>query len=121
MAQITQSPTTAQASAASAAVDVLGMGLSRVDFENAITQCNSAKANMTDQQATLRASWTGEASSAFGQALQNWLEDLSFVITQLNAILSTMGSNTTLYSNTHQTTIDTATQFGSTQAGLQGL
>jgi len=58
-------------------VDVQGMTAAQANFQNALDQVNTAYSNMTEQQSTLAANWTGETAATFGNALNQWLEDFS--------------------------------------------
>jgi len=99
-------------------VDVQGMALAQQDFEAATAQVNSAYNSMAEQQASLAAAWTGEAATAFGHALIQFLDDLQAVGTELQAMTQTLATHTGVYSNSATTTVDTATQFSK---GLPGI
>lgn len=102
-------------------VDVQGMTAAQGNFQNALDQCNTAYSNMTEQQSTLAANWTGETASAFGQALNQWLEDFNTVRTQLSRITETLSTNTGVYSNTNEQSQQMASSFASGMSGVQGL
>jgi WXG100 family type VII secretion target len=102
-------------------VSVQGMITAQGHFQNAVDTCNTAYNNMSEQQATLAANWTGEASSAFGQALNQYLEDLGNVRTQLSTMLETLSANTGVYSNTSEQSTDLANAFSTGLPGLTGI
>lgn len=103
---------------ATTSVDVPGMVRAQGDFENAVTSCQSASSQMENAQATLAGVWTGDASSAFSQALSTFLEDLGTVTQQLSTMTSTLQANTGMYANTDNQTTDAVSTFSS---GLQGF
>jgi WXG100 family type VII secretion target len=97
------------------------MTLAQADFQNALDQVNTVLGDMTQEQATLAGVWTGEAASSFGQALTQYLDDLGIVRNQLALMCEKLSSHTGVYSNTHQTSLQTANGFKQGLAGLQGL
>ena len=102
-------------------VDVAGMALAQVDFQNALDQVNTTLTDMSEEQSTLAANWTGEAASSFGQALQTWLEDLQVVQQQLAGMCEKLSSHTGVYTNTHEQSSEMAAAFMQGLPGLQGL
>lgn len=102
-------------------VDVSGMVLAQQDFQNALDQVNTALTDMTEEQSTLAANWTGEAASSFGQALSTWLEDLQVVQQQLAGMCEKLSSHTGVYTNTHEQSTQMASAFKQGLSGLQGL
>jgi WXG100 family type VII secretion target len=93
-------------------VDIAGMTAAQQNFQNAVDQVNTAYQAMETQQSALVAAWTGETSTAFGQALTKWLEDFGVVRTQLGTILETLSANTGVYANTNEEATTTAMQAG---------
>ena len=102
-------------------VDVQGMTLAQQDFQNALDQVNTAFTDMSEEQTTLVANWTGEAASAFGQALTTYLEDLQGVRSQLSLMCEKLSSHTGIYTNTHEQSSQMANAFKQGLPGLQGL
>jgi WXG100 family type VII secretion target len=102
-------------------VDIQGMTQAQGNFQTALDQVNTAYSDMREQQSTLAANWTGETASSFGQALEQWLEDLNTVKTQLSNMLETLSQNTGVYANTNETSQQVASQFTSGLAGVTGL
>jgi uncharacterized protein YukE len=90
-------------------------------FQNALEQVNTAYTNMSEQQGTLAANWTGEASSSFGRALTTWLDDLGIVRSQLILILEKLAANTGVYTNTNEGSSQMANAFLQGLPGLAGL
>lgn len=102
-------------------VTVEGMTAAQGNFQNALDAVNTAYSNMTEQQSTLMANWSGEAASSFGQALSNYLEDLGVVRTQLSGMLETLSSNTGVYANTNEGSTQLANVFKTGLPGLTGI
>lgn len=103
------------------AVDVQGMIGAQQDFQNALDQVNTAYGDMSEEQGTLAANWTGEAASTFGTALTAYLDDLGVVRSQLAAMCEKLSSHTGVYTNTHEQSNEMAGAFKGGLAGLQGL
>lgn len=102
------------------AVDIEGMKLAQPNFQNAVDQINTAYTAMESQQEELAASWTGETSTAFGQALAQWLSDFGVVRTQLQRILELLSTNTGIYANVNEEATNEAMKTGKFQ-GLPGF
>jgi len=102
-------------------VDIAGMKAAQVSFQNALDACNTAYNDMTEQQTTLQANWSGEAASAFGNALQQYLDDLYTVQQQLSSMLETLSANTGVYANTDGQSSDMANAFATGLPGLNGI
>jgi WXG100 family type VII secretion target len=102
-------------------VDVQGMTLAQADFQNALDQVNTTLTDMSEEQSTLAANWTGEAASSFGQALQTWLDDLQAVQQELAGMCEKLSSHTGVYTNTHEQSKEVAQAFKQGLPGLQGL
>ena len=102
-------------------VDVQGMTTAQADFQNALDQVNTALTDMTEEQSTLMANWTGEAASSFGQALSTYLQDLGIVRQQLGIMLESLSTHTGIYANTHEESQQMAAVFQHGLTGLQGL
>ncbi|MFJ6837877.1 WXG100 family type VII secretion target [Streptomyces sp. NPDC091209] len=91
-------------------VSLAGMKSAQGDFQNALDEVNSSYTQMTSQIDTLRASWTGDASSTFQGAMDTWLQDFATVRSQLSLMFEKLQANTGGYTNTHQATTDAAAQ-----------
>jgi WXG100 family type VII secretion target len=83
-------------------VDITGMTAAQKTFQSAFDEVNTAYQAMESQQEALAAAWTGETSTAFGQALDHWLSDFGVVRQQLGNILGTLSQNTGVYANTNE-------------------
>jgi WXG100 family type VII secretion target len=99
-------------------VDVQGMVLAQQDFQEALDAINTVYASMTTERDNLVASWRGEAASAFGVALEAWLDDLHTVQEELVIITETLAVHTKVYADTAGTSKKTADAF---KNGLGGL
>jgi WXG100 family type VII secretion target len=91
------------------------------NFQNALDQVNTAYNDMTEQQSTLAANWTGETASTFGVALAQWLDDFNVVRKELTKILETLSHNTGVYANTNEGSQQMATSFAHGLSGVAGL
>jgi WXG100 family type VII secretion target len=99
-------------------VDVQGMVLAQQDFQGALDVVNTVYSSMTEERDTLAASWSGEAASAFGQALQNWLDDVYYVQQELIIMIETLEEHTGIYAKTNEGSQEMAQEFKSGLAGL---
>jgi WXG100 family type VII secretion target len=100
------------------------MQAAQASFQTAIETCTTLYNNMMEQQSTLAANWTGETASAFGQALEAWLNDFQTVNTALQGFLTTMNQNTGVYLTTqdaNQQAASTILSDTSALAGAMGL
>ena len=101
-------------------VDIAGMTAAQQNFQSAVDEVNTAYQSMESQQSSLAAIWTGETSTAFGQALTQWLEDFGVVRTQLQNMLETLSSNTGVYANTNEQATNSA-MAAAKSMGLPGF
>lgn len=102
-------------------VDLAGMTTAQASFQNALDQVNTAYNNMSEQRYTLASNWTGETASAFGNALDQWLQDFSVVQSQLTRILETLSANTGVYARTNEGSQQLAASFAGGLSGMPGL
>jgi ESAT-6 family protein len=96
------------------------MQAAQASFQTAIETSTAALNNMTEQQSTLAANWTGETASAFGQALEAWLNDFQTVNTSLQSFLTTMSQNTGVYLTTQDANQQAASSILSDTSALAG-
>jgi WXG100 family type VII secretion target len=106
---------------ANTSVDIQGMVSAQQDFQNALDQVNTAYQDMSEEQMTLAANWTGEAASTFGKALAAYLDDLGIVQKQLAGMCEKLSQHTGVYTNTHEQSGEMAAAFMQGLPGLQGL
>jgi WXG100 family type VII secretion target len=102
-------------------VDIHAMVAAQGDFQTALDQVNTAYADMDEQRGMLAAHWSGEASSIFGGALQNWLDDFNVVRGQLSGLLETLSANTGVYARTHEGSQQVANSFAHGLGNMPGL
>jgi WXG100 family type VII secretion target len=107
--------------AANISTDTPAMVRAQGYTQNTLDEINAVYTGMDEERSSLAANWTGEAASAFGQALQSWLDDLQVVQNQLSTILENLSTNTGIYANTAESSQQVATAFGQGLSGLSGL
>jgi WXG100 family type VII secretion target len=95
-----------------------GMKQASGHFEHAINSANSHLQQINNEMATLQASWRGEASTKFGQAMNDWEQQFDIIIKKLVHMLEVMGVNATVYTNTEESALNTA---GAWAGGLSGI
>lgn len=91
-------------------VDLAGLRSAINVFSNGVANFDTQYKAMSQTQANIASQWTGEASTAFGQAVQNWLTDFYKVIQVLNGMENALTQNTNLLDQTNQATIQRAQQ-----------
>jgi WXG100 family type VII secretion target len=101
-----------------ASVDVLGMSQAQNVMQEIYGQLNSAMQSMTEQQSTLAANWSGEASTSFGQALNNFIEDFNKINGALVGMMEALSQNTHIYVNTNDTSTQMAQAFTNNTSGM---
>ncbi|WP_329457202.1 WXG100 family type VII secretion target [Streptomyces sp. NBC_01497] len=92
------------------AVDLDGMKAAQGTFQTALDETTSSYSQMDGQIEGLRSSWTGQASTIYGSAMEKWLEDFNVVNNALRTMLEKLQSNTGVYANTHEDTQQQANQ-----------
>lgn len=95
-----------------------GMKQAGSHFEHAITSANNHLQQINSEMATLQASWRGDASVKFGQAMNDWEQQFDIIIKKLAQMLQVMGTNATVYTNTEEQALSTA---GAWTGGLSGI
>jgi WXG100 family type VII secretion target len=101
-----------------ASVDVMGMAQAQNVMQEIYGQLNSAMQNMTEQQSTLAANWSGEASTSFGQALENFIGDFGKINNALVGMMEALSQNTNIYVNTNATSTQMAQAFTNNTSGM---
>jgi WXG100 family type VII secretion target len=97
--------------------DVTGMAQAQQVMQEIYGELNSAVQMLGEQQATLASNWSGEAQTAFGQALENYMNDFNKINSALVGMLETMSQNTNIYVNTNDTSTSLATTFMNSTSG----
>ena len=95
-----------------------GMGQAASLFESTSSQFSSKLASINNEMAQLQASWTGDASTRFAQAMNDWESDFLVIIRQLNQMVGVMGGNAQAY---NQTADQAASIAGNWSTGLEGI
>jgi WXG100 family type VII secretion target len=95
------------------AVELQGMTAAQGTFQNALDETTSSYSQMDGQIEGLRSQWTGDASSTYQNAMQEWLTDFQHVNTALSIMLEKLSQNTNVYANTHENTQQVAQQVAS--------
>jgi WXG100 family type VII secretion target len=90
----------------------------QASFQTAIDTAQSLFNSMTEQQTTLAANWTGETASAFGNAVEAWLNDFQTVNTALQGFLTTMNQTTGVYLTTQDANQQAASSILSDTSAL---
>ncbi|WP_328473516.1 WXG100 family type VII secretion target [Streptomyces sp. NBC_00448] len=89
-------------------VELQGMTAAQGTFQTALDDGATSYAQMAGQIDGLRGSWTGDASTIYGNAMQAWLDDFNKVNQALRTMLEKLQQNTQVYANTHEETQQTA-------------
>jgi WXG100 family type VII secretion target len=100
------------------ATDVLGMAAAQQAMQSIYGDLNAAMQRMGDQQTQLAQVWTGEASSAFGVALNNFLADFQTINNALDGMMNALSANTHIYVNTSDTSTQMSQAFTSQTGGM---
>jgi WXG100 family type VII secretion target len=98
--------------------DVQGMAQAQQVMQNMYGELNSAMQALETQQGDLAANWSGEAQTAFGQALSNFIGDFGKINNALVGMMETMSQNTNIYVNTNDTSAAIANAFTNTTSGM---
>jgi ESAT-6 family protein len=91
-------------------VSLDGMKAAQGTFQTALDESTSSYSQMDGQIEGLRSSWTGQAASIYGSAMEKWLEDFNVVNNALRTMLEKLQANTGVYANTHEDTQQQANQ-----------
>jgi WXG100 family type VII secretion target len=98
--------------------DVMGMAQAQNVMQEIYGELNSAMQSMTEQQTTLQSNWSGEASTSFGQALNNFIEDFNKINGALASMMDALSQNTHIYVNTNDTSTQMAQAFTNNTSGM---
>ena len=98
--------------------DVLGMAAAQQAMQSIFTDLLTARGKMEDQQQQLAQVWTGEASSAFGIALNNFLNDFQTINNALDGMMNALSANTNIYVNTSDTSTQMSQAFTAQTGGM---
>jgi WXG100 family type VII secretion target len=70
-----------------------GMKQACGQFESASSSATSQLERVNSEMASLQASWTGDASVKFGQAMNDWEQQFGVIIKELNRMIEIMGGS----------------------------
>jgi len=99
-------------------VDTEGMVRATSKLESTSTEATTHLRTVNGQMAALQATWTGEASLRFGQAMNDWETDFLTVIHKLDHMIEVMTGNASSYD---QAADEAAAVAGSWAGGLSDL
>ncbi|MGW2525010.1 WXG100 family type VII secretion target [Streptomyces sp. NPDC001617] len=91
-------------------VDLQGLHAAINTFSTGVANFDSQYKAMSSTISNISASWTGQAYQSFERALENWLADFNKVITVLNGMENALSQNTSVLTQTNETTIQRAQQ-----------
>ena len=94
-------------------VDSPGMQRAAEDFQHALSTSNKALDAMQGEIASLGSSWHGDASGAFGRALQSWCTEFRNVCAQLRQIHEAVQTARGVYDHAESGNTEAAAQFQS--------
>ncbi|NLU79858.1 WXG100 family type VII secretion target [Micromonospora sp. HNM0581] len=95
-----------------------GMRRAAQEFSDKATEFTGSLQAVNGQMGVLQASWTGQASANFNQAMDSWEAAFGKVINELVTMLDVMGVTTTGYRDAEDTAASTASSFGSALPGV---
>jgi WXG100 family type VII secretion target len=95
-----------------------GMKQACGQFESASSNATSQMQRVNSEMASLQASWTGDASVKFGQAMNDWEQQFGIIIKELNHMIEIMGGNANAYQSNEETAVNTASAWA---GGLSGM
>jgi len=98
--------------------DVMGMAQAQNVMQEIYGQLNSASQQLSEQQSNLAANWSGEAQTAFGQALGTFIDDFGKINGALVSMMEALSQNTNIYVNTSDTSTSMAQAFTNSTSGM---
>jgi len=99
-------------------VDTEGMVRATAKLQETSTEATTHLRSVNGQMAALQATWTGEASLRFGQAMNDWETNFLTVIQKLDHMIEVMTGNASSYD---QTADEAAAIAGNWSGGLSEL
>lgn len=88
-----------------------GMRLAAQEFSDKATIFTGELRSVNGQMAVLQASWTGQASAGFNQAMDSWEGSFQNVINELINMLEVMGVTTAGYTQAEDDASGVASSF----------
>jgi len=95
-----------------------GMQRAAQEFSDRATEFTGHLQSVNSQMAVLQASWTGNASRSFNQAMDNWEASFQKVINELINMLDIMGVTTKGYNQAEDDAAGSAQSFASALPGI---
>lgn len=95
-----------------------GMQRAAQEFSDKANIFNGQLRAVNGQMAILQATWTGQASQGFNQAMDNWENAFQKVINELLNMLEVMGVTTKGYQQSEDDAANVAQSFGSALPGF---
>ncbi|BCJ67307.1 WXG100 family type VII secretion target [Polymorphospora rubra] len=95
-----------------------GMQAAATEFAAKTQEFTGHLRSVNSEMATLQASWRGDASNSFNQAMDNWERSFQNIINQLINMMDVMGVTTTGYRAAEDEASQTARNFGAALPGI---
>ncbi|WP_306215252.1 WXG100 family type VII secretion target [Actinoplanes sp. RD1] len=95
-----------------------GMRTAAQEFSNKAQDFTGQLQAVNTQMGTLQASWTGQASAGFNQAMDSWEASFKKVIDELINMLEVMGVTTKGYTQAEDDAANTAQNFATALPGF---
>ncbi|WP_348651134.1 WXG100 family type VII secretion target [Micromonospora sp. WMMD882] len=95
-----------------------GMQAAATEFAAKAQEFTGHLRSVNTQMATLQASWRGDASNSFNQAMDNWERSFQVVINQLLHMMDVMGATTSGYRAAEDQAAQSAQSFMSALPGV---
>lgn len=95
-----------------------GMQSAAQEFSDKAQTFTGALQNVNGQMGILQASWTGQASQGFNNAMDSWERSFQNVINELINMLDVMGVTTKGYVAAEDDAANTAQSFGAALPGI---
>jgi len=100
------------------ATDIMGMSAAQNAMQEIYGDLNGAVTMLGDQQSNLAAAWSGEASNAFGQALNQFIDDFQKINGALIGMMNSLHANTGIYVNASDSSTQIAQAFTNNTSGM---
>ncbi|ONI83119.1 WXG100 family type VII secretion target [Actinosynnema sp. ALI-1.44] len=95
-----------------------GMQQAAQIFSDRATEFTQDLNRVNSMMSTLQTSWTGQASTSFNAAMDNWEKSFQAIINKLINMMEVMGVNTKDYVSAEGHAADSAKSFASTLPGV---
>ncbi|MGA5300895.1 WXG100 family type VII secretion target [Nucisporomicrobium flavum] len=95
-----------------------GMQAAGQEFSDRATQFTNTLQTINSQMAALQATWTGDASKGFNNAMDSWERSFQKVINELLTMLEVMGVTTKGYRDAEDKAANAAHSFASALPGI---